>query len=149
MIAIDFETKWGLAEDLVVPVEGCGGAQPCILAPIAFSAPPRPAAAAGGSVDWVVGPHHFSMRRQSGEGDRFVIRRRTEAMRLRGQTSPEQISSLLYDADEGLVSFRAEPGGPAMVRCRGRLTFEDLEALLSSATPRTSQPPDFFAPTVP
>ena len=144
MIAIDFASGWSLLNDVIGPVETCRSGDACLLQPFTFGRPPRIPRLASDNVQWRVGNDSFSMITDEREPDRYIITATSPPIRYQGRTYPSQTRRIIYEIRTGITSYQTLPRGPQLVRCRGRLTFEDIEQLARPGI-RSSQPPNFSA----
>lgn len=146
MVIIDYESGWSLNRDLLGPIESCVDRASCILRPMAFSAPPRLPEFTSDIVEWKVENYEFRMSQADEENRRFIITRTAPAVQHGNDTASEQIATFVYDESEGVISLEFENEGITMVRCHGRMTWQNLDELSSQRGPRTASPPNSLGP---
>ncbi len=141
LVSIDYVNLRGYSNDYGEAIKTCGeAAEPCIDFPLLLSAPPRLPTNISEVVQWQVGDDRFAIRQMRGATDAYYV----EATEFRpgpdGRPQRFGRSSYTYTSDMGILTFRAEGNEPHwMVRCGGRLTFEDLRALVERLDPELEQ----------
>lgn len=133
VITIDYKALRGFSEDYSEPVKSCGkSSTPCIAFPILLSVPRHLPTSASEIIRWSAGSDQFSIRSLPGAVGAYSI----EAVDYRTGSDGRPVlygrGLYTYTRDMGITTFHAQ-GDTArgMVRCAGRLTFEDLRALVA------------------
>ena len=126
-LRIDYAELRAFSDDYGRPLSRCAsGGVACIEYPFVLSVPPSlPVAEA--DVRWDAGPHLFSMTILDETAGKYEINVVTTAVQGRPVVSGRQ--RFIYTSDEGIIAFSVHGGEDYWVRCGGRLTFDDLQAV--------------------
>jgi hypothetical protein len=141
-IILDYRTKWGLNEDVAVPVELCAGRGACISWPFVFSAPPSFPRTASDEVRWSMGGHNFLMGREA-DGRTYWIVAHPAPIEANGRSWSRDAIRYRYSATEGIIELRRLIDDHRWQRCEGRLKFDDLARMRADSNPAARRPPQF------
>ena len=140
--AIDFAALRGRSSDTARPISLCTDTEsPCIDFPLLISAPPRVPDRPEDVVGWRNGNLRFGFRLLPGSpsnedyvGEVLMVEPRPD-----GREATVGRWLYHYRTDEGVLTYRTTTEPYAMVRCGGRLTFDDLRTL-TQRLPREATP---------
>lgn len=135
-LILDFAALRGRFSDFERPVSRCEDANsPCIDFPIMISAPPRFPTRPAEEVSWRNGNFRFGLWLLPGSisGQDYVFEITRLEPRGDGRSIPVGRWLHHYRTDEGLLSQRSAIQPHGLVRCGGRLTFDDVRALAERA----------------
>ena len=125
-IRINYQDLMGIYEDYGMRVRACGDVESgCINHPLLISTAPRLPSGSAPIVRWSVQDYRFTMQRDLGSVGQYSI----VAEGRHSDGTPTGRRLYVYDAGNGLISYRAEGVTQVWTRCAGRLTFDDLRAL--------------------
>ena len=128
-ITVDFGTLKGSADDYTAPLANCGSKAACISFPIVLSVPPKLPTENAATIRWSIGGKHFSVQSLPGSNDAYMI----NAQEFDTNGDPAgPLGTYTYSSDFGVMTLRIAGIPHGWVRCRGRLTFDDLRTTANS-----------------
>lgn len=130
-IRIEYDEHLGFRDHVGRPITRCVGVtEACIEFPIVLTVPPRYPANASDEVRWSSANYRFTLRASS-TAESFDLDVTALTSQSDNVSSVQGRGFYRYHPTEGIVAYRVEGVPHRWTRCAGRLTFDDLEGLLS------------------